>query len=151
MSKLEVRLIPTRQGTAIEVMNDGRGIPVQMHAEEGMYVPELVLGHLLTGSNFNDDTESVTGGRYGYGAKLTNIFSKEFTVETLDSAAGLSFHKVRSLARRGCATASAQASPAHVPLQHTESRPAPASTDMAEQHARARRSTSGACAGQGAR
>ena len=100
MSKLEVRLVPTPQGTAIEVMNDGRGIPVQMHAEEGMYVPELVLGHLLTGSNFNDDTESVTGGRYGYGAKLTNIFSKEFTVETLDSAAGLSFHKVRSLAQR---------------------------------------------------
>ena len=53
------------------------------------YVPELVFGQLLTGSNFDDSRAEVTGGRHGYGAKLTNIFSHEFTVETLDSQAGL--------------------------------------------------------------
>jgi DNA topoisomerase-2 len=69
----------------IRVYNDGKGIPIQIHKEENMYVPELVFGHLLTGSNFDDNEKRLTGGRHGYGAKLTNIFSRSFTVETLDS------------------------------------------------------------------
>jgi DNA topoisomerase II len=43
-----------------------------------MYVPELIFGHLLTGSNYDDDEQKVTGGRNGYGAKLANIFSSSF-------------------------------------------------------------------------
>ena len=50
-------------------------------------MPELVFGHLLTSSNYDDKQKKVTGGRNGYGAKLTNIFSKKFTVETQDSKA----------------------------------------------------------------
>ena len=45
---------------------------------------ELIFGHLLTGSNYNDDVKKVVGGRNGYGAKLTNIFSKKFIVECGD-------------------------------------------------------------------
>ena len=48
-----------------------------MHDTERLYIPELVLGHLLTGSNFDDALAKVTGGRNGFGAKLTNVFSKE--------------------------------------------------------------------------
>ena len=51
-----------------------------MHSEHGCYVPELIFGHLLTGSNFDDDEKKTTGGRNGYGAKLANIFSTRFTV-----------------------------------------------------------------------
>lgn len=40
----------------IRVYNDGDGIPVEMHKEEHVYVPELIFGHLLTSSNY-DDTE----------------------------------------------------------------------------------------------
>ena len=47
-----------------------------------MYVPTLIFGHLLTSSNYNDDEEKVTGGRNGYGAKLCNIFSTKFVLET---------------------------------------------------------------------
>jgi DNA topoisomerase-2 len=63
------------------------GIPVEMHAEEHMYTPELVFGHLYTSSNFNDDGggDEETGGRHGLGAKLANIFSTHFRVECLDS------------------------------------------------------------------
>ena len=39
----------------------------------------------MTSSNYNDDEQKVTGGRNGFGAKLVNIFSKEFTVETGDA------------------------------------------------------------------
>lgn len=39
---------------------------------------------LLTGSNYDDEEKRVVGGRNGYGAKLTNIYSKEFIVEVCD-------------------------------------------------------------------
>ena len=54
----------------------------------------MLFGHLLTGSNFDDSSKQVTGGRHGYGAKLTNIFSKSFAVETLDSYNGLRYRQV---------------------------------------------------------
>lgn len=40
----------------------------------------MIFGHLLTSSNYEDNKKKVTGGRNGYGAKLANIFSKQFTV-----------------------------------------------------------------------
>jgi DNA topoisomerase-2 len=58
------------------------GIPIVEHKDEKVFVPTLIFGHLLTSSNYNDDEKKVTGGRNGYGAKLCNIFSKKFTVET---------------------------------------------------------------------
>ncbi|CAL5440686.1 unnamed protein product [Camellia sinensis] len=60
------------------------GVPVEIHQEEGVYVPEMIFGHLLTSSNYDDLTKKTTGGRNGYGAKLTNIFSTEFVIETAD-------------------------------------------------------------------
>ena len=72
----------------ITVENDGAGIPVEMHAEHSVYVPQMVFGELLTGDNYDDDEERVVGGRNGYGAKLANIFSTTFCVETIDSKAG---------------------------------------------------------------
>ena len=68
----------------LSVMNDGKGIPVVIHKEHNVYVPELIFGHLLAGSNFNDEKKKTPGGRNGYGAKLANIFSTEFIVETAD-------------------------------------------------------------------
>lgn len=43
----------------IRVWNNGKGIPVEMHKEEGVYVPELIFGHLLTSSNYNDNEKKV--------------------------------------------------------------------------------------------
>ncbi|KAK9236641.1 DNA topoisomerase [Lipomyces kononenkoae] len=68
----------------IVIYNNGRGIPIEMHEHEKMYIPELIFGNLLTSSNYDDDEKKVTGGRNGYGAKLCNIFSTEFIVETAD-------------------------------------------------------------------
>jgi DNA topoisomerase-2 len=67
----------------ISVRNNGKGIPIVMHRDEKMYVPSMIFGHLLTSSNYDDSQRKVTGGRNGYGAKLCNIYSKEFTVETV--------------------------------------------------------------------
>jgi hypothetical protein len=68
----------------ISVYNNGDGVPVEVHKEEGVYVPEMIFGHLLTSSNYNDAEKKTTGGRNGYGAKLANIFSTEFSIETAD-------------------------------------------------------------------
>jgi DNA topoisomerase-2 len=48
----------------------------------------MIFGHLLTGSNYDDEQQKTTGGRNGYGAKLCNIFSSQFTLETQDSSRG---------------------------------------------------------------
>ena len=65
-----------------------------MHAKEKLYVPELIFGTLLTSSNYDDEERKVTGGRNGYGAKLCNIFSTEFTIETACSESGRMFKQV---------------------------------------------------------
>lgn len=78
----------------ITVRNDGDGIPVEKHATEGMYVPEMIFGHLLTSSNYNKEEEKTIGGKNGYGAKLANIFSKEFRVETMDHRASKKYKQV---------------------------------------------------------
>ncbi|KAG6654498.1 DNA topoisomerase 2-like isoform X1 [Carya illinoinensis] len=72
------------EGNCISVCNNGDGVPVEVHQEEKVYVPELIFGHLLTSSNYDDTVKKTTGGRNGYGAKLTNIFSTEFVIETAD-------------------------------------------------------------------
>lgn len=73
-----------QQNCSISVWNNGRGLPVVMHKEQKVYVPELVFGHLLTSDNYDDTACKVVGGRNGYGAKLANVFSTEFKVETCD-------------------------------------------------------------------
>lgn len=78
-------------------MNNGEGVPVVMHKEEKMYVPEMIFGNLLTSSNYNDDQKKVTGGRNGYGAKLCNIFSTKFTLETSYKKSKKMFKQVRKL------------------------------------------------------
>ena len=71
---------------SISVWNNGQdGIPVEEHPEHKMLVPSMIFGELLTSSNYDDDQKRTTGGRNGYGAKLANIFSTQFTVEVGDS------------------------------------------------------------------
>lgn len=69
----------------ISVWNDGDGVPVKLHEKEGIYIPELIFGNMLAGSNFDDNNKRVVGGMNGIGAKAANIFSKTFIVETLDN------------------------------------------------------------------
>ncbi|EKG10299.1 DNA topoisomerase II eukaryotic-type [Macrophomina phaseolina MS6] len=84
----EMRVKIDRVSGEISVKNNGKGIPIEIHSKEGIYIPELIFGHLLTSSNYDDNQQKVTGGRNGYGAKLCNIFSTEFSLETVDSRVG---------------------------------------------------------------
>lgn len=68
----------------ISIMNTGKGIPIEKHEKHNVYIPEMIFGELLTSSNYDDTKERITGGRNGYGAKLTNIFSKKFTIDIVN-------------------------------------------------------------------
>uniref|UniRef100_A0A6C0DMB8 DNA topoisomerase (ATP-hydrolyzing) n=1 Tax=viral metagenome TaxID=1070528 RepID=A0A6C0DMB8_9ZZZZ len=69
----------------IEIYNDGMGIEIIKHTDYDLWIPELIFGELLTSSNYDDDEVRIVGGVNGLGIKLTNIFSKIFTIETIDS------------------------------------------------------------------
>jgi DNA topoisomerase-2 len=77
----------------ITVFNNGKGIDVEIHPQHKIYVPELIFGELLTSTNYDDNEARTTGGRNGYGAKLTNIFSTKFVVETVDEGRKRKFYQ----------------------------------------------------------
>ncbi|RDW79514.1 DNA topoisomerase 2 [Coleophoma cylindrospora] len=89
-----IKVVVDREKGEISVENNGRGIPVEIHSKEQIYIPEMIFGHLLTGSNYDDDEQKTTGGRNGYGAKLCNVFSTEFTLETQDSNTGKRYKQI---------------------------------------------------------
>jgi len=69
----------------ISVYNDGNGIDIKKHSDYGnKWVPELIFGELLTSTNYDKGEEKIWGGKNGYGSKLANIFSTQFTIETVD-------------------------------------------------------------------
>lgn len=78
----------------VEVENDGDGIPIELHKEHNVYAPELIFGHLLTSGNYDKTEEKIVGGKNGYGAKLTNIFSNKFTLTTRHPASGQRYTQV---------------------------------------------------------
>ena len=79
---------------AVTVENDGDGIPIELHKEHKVYAPELIFGHLLTSGNYDKSEEKIVGGKNGYGAKLTNIFSNKFTLSTRHPVSGQRYTQV---------------------------------------------------------
>ena len=71
------------ENNTISVKDNG-GIPVEIHKDHGQYVPEVIFGNLMSGSNYDDSDERTVAGLNGLGAKLTNIFSTEFFINTCD-------------------------------------------------------------------
>lgn len=81
-------------GLIISVENDGDGIPIQEHPEHKCWVPELIFGHLLTSGNYDKGEEKIVGGKNGYGAKLVNVFSKEFKLDVRHPASGQKYTQI---------------------------------------------------------
>ena len=65
----------------IKVRNGGAAIPVAEHPKHpGKYIPNIIFGKLRSSSNYDPTVVRMGCGRNGFGAKLTNIFSKAFIV-----------------------------------------------------------------------
>ena len=89
----EIKVIINKESGEISIMNNGDGIDIIEHPKEKkngkpIYIPQLIFGELLTSTNYNKEEKKVVGGKNGYGAKLTNIFSKSFKIETVDIKRG---------------------------------------------------------------
>lgn len=69
----------------ITVWNNGDGIDVVEHPEHKILVPSMLFCDLLTSTNYDKTEKKTVGGKNGFGAKLANIYSVEFIVETLDA------------------------------------------------------------------
>jgi DNA topoisomerase-2 len=66
----------------ITVYNDGPGIPIVMHSS-GLYTIEIMFSKFLTGTNIKKPVDSIKGGINGLGAKIANVHSNKFIVETV--------------------------------------------------------------------
>ena len=73
----------------ITMVNDGNGIDVAQ--KDGVWIPELVFGHLRTSTNYNKEEKKIVGGKNGFGFKLVLIWSVYGRVETVDHIRGYKY------------------------------------------------------------
>ena len=81
-------------------VEDNGGIPVVMHKEAKVYVPEFIFGRLRTSSNYDDTEDRNVIGTNGLGATLTNVFSNKFMVETADKKKKLTVEWTKNMAEK---------------------------------------------------
>lgn len=85
-----------QENNTITVKNDGNGVPVEFHKGEKVYVPEMVFSHFLTSGNYEGEDVNkikIIGGKNGYGAKLTALYSNLFIIETVDAINGKKYRQ----------------------------------------------------------
>jgi DNA topoisomerase-2 len=75
----------------ITITNDGNGIDIAKHPENGLWIPEMIFGHLRTSTNYNKDEKRTVGGKNGFGFKLVLIWSTYGYIETVDHTRGLKY------------------------------------------------------------
>jgi len=87
----EIRVTINQETGTISVWNNGDdGIPVEFHNIEQCYVPEMIFSHIRTSSHY-EEKNKITGGKYGWGSKICNVYSILFNVKVIDGNLNLSY------------------------------------------------------------
>ena len=86
----DISVTVSEDGTIV-MENDGNGIDVAKHPEYGIWIPEMIFGHLRTSTNYDKTEKRIVGGKNGFGFKLVLIWSTYGKVETVDHRRGLMY------------------------------------------------------------
>ena len=75
----------------ITMTNDGNGIDIAKHPTYDIWIPEMIFGHLRTGTNYDKSEKKIVGGKNGFGSKLIFIWSTIGSIETVDHTRRLKY------------------------------------------------------------
>jgi DNA topoisomerase-2 len=86
-----VQVTVDQETGTITMQNDGTGLDILVHPITKLWIPEMIVAHLHSSTNYDDNKASITGGKNGLGLKALLVWSTWGLIETVDHVRGLKY------------------------------------------------------------